>query len=112
VDAVLKETPDNAQQLVFRGLALAYLGRKADAIRDGEHAVALLPSTKDGYTGPYLEHQLVRIYLLVGETDKALDHLEPLLKAPYHLSPGWLRIDPAFAGLKGNPRFDRLMTGA
>jgi serine/threonine-protein kinase len=112
VDAVLKETPDNAQQLVFRGLALAYLGRKADAIRDGERAVALLPSTKDGYTGPYLEHQLVRIYLLVGETDKALDHLEPLLKAPYHLSPGWLRIDPAFAGLKGNPRFDRLMTGA
>ncbi len=112
VDAVLKETPDNAQQLVFRGLTLAYLGRKAEAIRDGERAVALLPSTKDGYTGPYLEHQLVRIYLLVGQTDKALDLLEPLLKAPYHLSPGWLRIDPAFTGLKGNPRFERMVAGA
>jgi serine/threonine-protein kinase len=112
VDAVLKETPDNAQQLAFRGLALAYLGQKAEAIRDGERAVAVLPSTKDGYTGPYLEHQLVRIYLLVGETDKALDHLEPLLKAPYHLSPGWLRIDPAFTGLKGNPRFERMVAGA
>jgi len=27
---------------------------------------------------------------------------------PYYLSPGWLRIDPTFAPLKGNPRFERL----
>jgi serine/threonine protein kinase/TolB-like protein len=111
VDEVLRDTPDNPQQLIFRGLALAYLGRKAEAIRDGERAVTLLPMTKDGYTGPYLQHQLVRIYLLVGERDKALDNLEPLLKTPYHLSPGWLRIDPAFAPLKGNPRFEKLIAG-
>jgi hypothetical protein len=30
---------------------------------------------------------------------------------PYHLSPGWLRIDPAFAPLKGNPRFEKLAAG-
>ena len=52
-----------------------------------------------------------RIYLLVGEPDKALDLFEPLLKMPYYLSPGWLRIDPAFASLKGNPRFERLVAG-
>jgi len=45
----------------------------------------------------------VRIYLLVGQPEKALDELEPLLKIPYYLSPGWLRIDPTFAPLKGNP---------
>jgi hypothetical protein len=44
-----------------------------------------------------------------GETDKALDALEPLLKVPYFLSPGWLRIDPAFAPLHGSPRFERLI---
>ena len=27
------------------------------------------------------------------------------------LVPGWLRIDPTFAPLKGNPRFERLVTG-
>jgi hypothetical protein len=53
----------------------------------------------------------VRIYLLVGEPEKALDQLEPLLKIPYLLSPGWLRIDPTFAPLKGNPRFERLVAG-
>ena len=51
---------------------------------------------------------LVRTYLLTGEPEKAIDALEPLLKVPYFLSPGWLRIDPAFAPLHGNPRFERL----
>jgi hypothetical protein len=31
---------------------------------------------------------LVRIYMLVGEPQKALDQLEPLLKISYYLSPG------------------------
>jgi hypothetical protein len=56
--------------------------------------------------------QLACIYLLVGEPEKALDHLEPLLKIPYYyLSPGWLKIDPNFEPLRGNPRFERLVNG-
>jgi hypothetical protein len=51
------------------------------------------------------------MYLLVGEPEKALDQLEPLLKMPYYLSPGWLRINPTFAPLKGNPRFEKLIAG-
>jgi hypothetical protein len=31
---------------------------------------------------------------------------------PFYLSPGWLRVDPNFAPLKGNPRFERLVAGA
>ncbi|MGH7628189.1 MAG: protein kinase domain-containing protein [Gemmatimonadales bacterium] len=108
----LAATPNDAQRHSLVGLALAYMGRKADAIREGERAVALTDPARDGFTGPYLQHLLVRIYLLVGEPEKALDYLEPLLRLPYHLSPGWLRIDPAFAPLRGNPRFEKLTAGS
>jgi tetratricopeptide (TPR) repeat protein len=105
----LRAAPDDGQRHVFRGLALAYLGRKDEAIAEGKRGVALWPISRDAYFGAYLQHQLVRIYLLVGEPEKALDQLEPLLGMPYYLSPGWLRIDPTFAPLKGNPRFERLI---
>jgi tetratricopeptide (TPR) repeat protein len=107
----LRATPDDGQRHVIRGLALAYLGRKAEAIREGERGMALVPVSRDAFLGAYIQHQLVRIYLLVGEPEKALDRLEPLLKIPYLLSPGWLKIDPSFAPLWGNPRFERLIAG-
>jgi hypothetical protein len=58
--------------------------------------------------GPYMQHQLARIYMISGERGKALDLLEPLLRMPYYLSPAWLRIDPTFAPLRGEARFERL----
>jgi len=110
-EAQLLGLPLEAQEHAFLGLALAYLGRKEEAVREGERAVALEPVTKDAFGGAYLQHQLARIYILVGEPEKALDRLEPLLKIPYILSPGWLRIDPNFDPLRKNPRFRRLVAG-
>jgi TolB-like protein/Flp pilus assembly protein TadD len=108
---VLADTPDDAQRRVLLGLALAYAGRKKEAIREGERGVSLLPISKDAYTGPYLQHQLVRIYLLTGEPQKAVDLLAPLLDVPYYLSPGWLRIDPTFDPVRKLPRFQALVAG-
>jgi tetratricopeptide (TPR) repeat protein len=107
----LQDTPEDAQLHVFLGLALAYLGQKGEAIREGKRGVALGPISQDAFDGPYYEHQLARIYVLFGEPEKALDHLELLLRIPYFLSPGWLRIDPNFDPLRGNPRFERLVEG-
>jgi hypothetical protein len=64
-----------------------------------------------GQTGMYYRHQLARIHILNGDQEKALDVLEPLLKRPYYLSPGWLRIDPTFDPLRSNPRFRKLVKG-
>jgi hypothetical protein len=58
----------------------------------------------------YAQLPVVRIYLLVGELEKALGQLEPLLQTHF-LSPGLLKVDPTFAPLRGNPRFERLVAG-
>jgi tetratricopeptide (TPR) repeat protein len=107
----LRSAPNDAQRHVFRGLALAYLGRKAEAIREGRRGVELLPISRDGYVGPYIQLQLVRIYIQTGERASALDQLEPLLRVPFYLSPAWLRIDPGFDPLRTEPRFQRLVAG-
>jgi len=107
----LRAAPNDAQRHTLLGLALAYLGRKDEAIREGERGVALAPVSKDALGGPYLQHQLARIDILVGEPEKAIDQLEALLKIPYLLSPGWLKIDPNFDPLRSNPRFQKLVAG-
>jgi hypothetical protein len=43
---------------------------------------------------------------------KAMDIIEPLLKIPLFLSPGWLKIDPNFDPLRGNLRFQKLVARA
>src|SRR5574338_252483 len=63
----------------------------------------------DQNQGAYYQHQLMRVYLLVGENEKALDILEQLVRIPYLLTPAWIRIDPTFAPLEGNPRFERIL---
>jgi tetratricopeptide (TPR) repeat protein len=108
LEGQLRANPADAVRHAYLGIALAHLGRKADAIREGRRAAELMPADR-GYAGHYMQHQLARIYVLVDEPDLALDQLEPLLRMPYYLTPGWLRIDPAFAALRTHPRFVRLI---
>ena len=108
IEAELRDAALDSQLHVFLGLALAYLGRKADAIREGLRGLELARRVGE-LSVPYIQHQLARVYVLVGQPEEALDQLESILKVPYYLSPDWLRIDPNFAALKGNPRFERLV---
>ena len=103
-----RASPHDGQRHVLLGLALAGLSRKADAEREGRKGLELMPIGRDGFTGPYVQMQLARIYIQLGEEEKAIDQLEPLLQVPFYLSPGWLRIDPAFDPLRTNPRFQKL----
>ncbi len=105
----VRATPGDGQQMLFMGLAEAYMGKKAEAMRDGERGVAIAVQAQDATTGPYFQHVLARIYVLCGEQEKAIDLLEKLVKLPYDITPAWLRIDPNFAPLRGSPRFEKLI---
>ena len=108
VDEQLRTAPDDPQRHLIRGLALAALGRAADAVAAGTHGFALQRQRWTATNGPYAQHQLARIYMMVGDRARAMDLLEPLLAMPYFLSPAWLRIDPTFAPSRGDVRFERL----
>jgi tetratricopeptide (TPR) repeat protein len=106
----LRATPDASYQHLDRGLALAYLGPHAAAVGEGERGLALAQATGDEYFNiPYARHVLARLYVAVGDHAHALDQLDSLLAKPYFISPAWLRIDPTWAPLKSDPRFERLI---
>ncbi|HYC32333.1 MAG TPA: hypothetical protein VEB59_08605, partial [Gemmatimonadales bacterium] len=110
-EAQVSANPGDERLHSSLGLALAYLGRKSQAIAEGEQGLELLPLARDGIWGPRRQLQLARIYVLVGEPEKAMDQLEQLLDFPYVLSRDWVRIDPTFEPLRGHPRFARLLQG-
>jgi TolB-like protein/tetratricopeptide (TPR) repeat protein len=109
IGEVLKRTPNDGQQHVLRGLALAYLGRGADALDEVRRGVGLAKDT--GISGPYYRHVAARAAMLVGDHAAAIATLDSLLRRPYFLTPGWLRVDPTWNRLRGDPAFDRLAAG-
>src|SRR5207247_512927 len=88
----LQSVPDDPQRNIFLGMALAVLGRKAEAIARATRGAGFVPLEKDQNSGAYVQHQLIRVYLILGENEKALDLLEQVVKIPYVLTPGYMRI--------------------
>ncbi len=105
IEPEVQANPDDARYHTSLGVALAGLGLKDEAVREGKRGVALLPVTKDAVYGISHVIDLAHIYVLLGETDKALAELEFLLSRPGWISVPWIRADPRWRPLLGDPRF-------
>jgi TolB-like protein/tRNA A-37 threonylcarbamoyl transferase component Bud32 len=99
--------PDDAQLRILNAASLAIVGKKAEALREAEIAIADTTGL-DSDNIPYVLHQYVRTLLAANERERAIDVLSELLQRQYYVTPGYLKSDPMFRPLDGNPRFERL----
>src|SRR5436190_8677117 len=108
-ERALRESPDDASRHVTLGLILAGLGEKDAAIAQGKRAVELLPESQDAFDGPKTTVALAQIYAWTGETDQALQLLDRSLSTPNGVTVPFLRLDPIWDPLRGDPRFQALI---
>lgn len=107
----MSEHPEDPRYHTDLGIVYALLGRKEDAVREGNQAVKFLPVSKDAFAGPGYVLGLAQILIFVGEYEEAIDKLEYLMSIPagQDISVNALRISPDFNPLRDHPRFKRLV---
>jgi non-specific serine/threonine protein kinase len=105
----LEELPGDHR--VHSALAMAYalLGRKEEALREGQLSVELCPVSEDALVCPFFELWLAQTYAWVDEPELAVERLQYLLSIPSEISPMLLRLDPAFDPIREHPRFKALV---
>jgi TolB-like protein/Tfp pilus assembly protein PilF len=110
LERTVSEQPGYAPALCVLGLIDAALGRKDAALREGRRAIELLPITKDSIDGAELVKYMGVIYAWCGEKDLAIEQIAATLKIPNTLSYGNLKLHPFWDSLRGDPRFEKIVT--
>ena len=67
LENAVREAPEAPSYHARLGLVYAYLGRNADALREGSQAVNLLPVSTDAFEGPGYVTNLAEIFCILGE---------------------------------------------
>jgi serine/threonine protein kinase/tetratricopeptide (TPR) repeat protein len=110
LEAEILKSPEDPRLHSALGIALASLGEREAALREGSRAYEILPVDRDAVYGTPFIHDLGLIHTILGEYDLALDQVEYLfLKIPSVFSPGWMKLDPRWDRLKDLPRFLTIM---
>jgi len=101
--------PEHARTLAVLAQVDAGLGEKDLAIREAQHAIDLMPTSKDIYDGALVLEGLAQVYTWTGERDRAIEAVEKLLTMPGYVNYGRLKLHPLWAPLRGDPRFDKIV---
>ena len=113
MESALQQSPDDPDLHLALGFAAAGLGMKDDAIREGRKATALIPVSRDSFSGPGYLTQLAQLYVRVGENDQAIATLREALALPSggaSISPALLKLDPVWDPLRKDLRFPGTVT--
>jgi DNA-binding winged helix-turn-helix (wHTH) protein/TolB-like protein/Flp pilus assembly protein TadD len=107
--SVVHKRPDDARPLLELGQAHALLGHRTESVRFAEKAIGLFPVGTDACDGPGYVLLQARILARAGEARRAIETITRLLAVPSPLSAPWLRFDPCWDRLRGEPGFEALL---
>ena len=100
------ETQDLYDRLAF---VAAIMGRQAEASRAMSRADALLPESVDAWTAMDRANARPRLFAILGDSDAAIDALEKRVAQPGGISANRVRLDPVYASLRADARFQALI---
>ena len=101
--------PEDARTLAVLAQVDAGLGRKELAIREAQHAVDLMPLSKDVYDGALVLEGLAQVYTWTNEPDRAIELLQKLVAMPSYVNYARLKLHPMWNPLRGEPRFQKIV---
>jgi TolB-like protein/Flp pilus assembly protein TadD/predicted Ser/Thr protein kinase len=113
---VYKDLPEDPFIATELSQAYAAMGEKDPAQKLAERAIMLLSRAKDAVHEGALEENLAFIQMMFGENNRAISTLTHLLQTPYNswrynpapITPAFLRLDPIWDPLRGDPAFQKL----
>jgi hypothetical protein len=101
--------PDDPGLLGQLAIAEASLGQNEEALRHAHHAAEMLPLSVDAVGGAVCEVQLVAALAMTEDRDATFEKLSKLVKLPFGLTHGDLKLNPVWDDLRNDPRFDRIL---
>jgi tetratricopeptide (TPR) repeat protein len=101
--------PEDARTLAVLAQVDAGLGRKELAIQEAQHAVDLMPLSKDIYDGALVLEGLAQVYTWSNEPDRAIELLQKLAAMPSYINYARLKLHPMWNPLRGDPRFQKIV---
>jgi len=106
----VREAPDDAQLHVILGMALALAGRHQDALRETRSALeGQPPGVEFSNLTSYEYYVAARAAVAAGDRSQALTWLSESRRRRYYASPAWIRLDPSFKPLLGDPKFEQVL---
>jgi serine/threonine-protein kinase len=109
-EKIVQAQPNFGPAWCVLGLIDAALGHKEEALREGRRAVELLPVEKDPISGITMVKYFAMIAAWVGDKDLACEKLAIAIPPPSRLTYGELKLLPFWDPLRGDPRFENLVT--
>jgi TolB-like protein/Tfp pilus assembly protein PilF len=101
--------PEDARTIAVLAEVDAGLGHKELAIQEAQHAVDLMPLSKDVYDGALVLEGLAQVYTWTNEPDRAIELLQKLAATPSYVNYGRLKLHPMWNPLRGDPRFEKIV---